>query len=303
MDLTAFAEEVGESGDVTIVGAATRGGPVQGVRTVRAPTGIDWLRGDEMTVCCGAGTLVAELDEALAAVGQCVAIPPSGTVGGALAVGHSGVRRLGYGPVRDTLLQTDYVSATGEIVKAGGPTVKNVSGFDLCRLLVGSRGTLGFLGDIILRTRPRARFEQWFETDADPFAMLARLYRPTSVLWDGTRTWVLLEGHPDDVAEAADAAALVPTAGPPSLPTGGRWSVSPSELSSLRGSFVAEVGVGVVHHADPPPPVEVDPAVRELNRRIKHNFDPTGRLNPGVDVLQIDGVSAADTSRSKHSDL
>jgi glycolate oxidase FAD binding subunit len=285
MDLSGFAEAVGESGEVTIAGAATRGGPVQGVRTVRAPTGIEWLRGDEMTVGCGAGTLVAELDEALAAVGQCVAIPPSGTVGGALAVGRSGVRRLGYGPVRDTLLQAHYVSAAGEVVKAGGPTVKNVSGFDLCRLLVGSRGTLGFIGDVILRTRPRARYEQWFETAADPFETLARLYRPTSVLWNGTTTWVLIEGHPDDVAATADDAGLTASAGPPALPMGGRWSVSPAELRGLRGTFVAEIGVGVVHHADQPPPVVASAAVRELNRRIKQNFDPTGRLNPGVDVL------------------
>ena len=98
-----------------------------------------------------------------------MAIPPHGTVGGALAVGRSGLRRLGYGPVRDTLLQARYVSAAGDVVKAGGPTVKNVTGFDLCRLLVGSRGTLGFIGEVILRTRPRARFEQWFSTSADPW--------------------------------------------------------------------------------------------------------------------------------------
>jgi FAD/FMN-containing dehydrogenase len=287
VDLSGFADEIGPTDEVTITGAATRGGPVAGVRVVRAPTGIDWLRGDEMTVCCGAGTLVAELDEALAEVGQCVAIPPSGTVGGALAAGRSGLRRLGYGPVRDTLLQARFVSAAGDVVKAGGPTVKNVSGFDLCRLLVGSYGTLGFIGEVILRSRPRARHEQWYATTADPTETFRRLYRPTSVLWDGTTTWVLLEGHPDDVAAAASGADLVEAAGPPSLPGGGRWSVAPSQLTSLRGTFVAEVGVGVVHHADPPPEVPVDEAVRELNRRIKHNFDPTGRLNPGVDVLAL----------------
>ena len=218
MDLSGFADEIGPTEEVTITGAATRGGPVAGVRVVRAPTGIDWLRGDEMTVCCGAGTLVTELDEALAEVGQCVAIPPSGTVGGALAVGRSGLRRLGYGPVRDTLLQARFVSAAGDVVKAGGPTVKNVSGFDLCRLLVGSYGTLGFIGEVILRSRPRARHEQWYATTADPIETFGRLYRPTSVLWDGTTTWVLLEGHPDDVAAAAGDAGLVEAAGPPSLP-------------------------------------------------------------------------------------
>ncbi|MET0909551.1 MAG: FAD-binding protein [Ilumatobacteraceae bacterium] len=294
MDLRGFADEIGASGEVTVTGAATRGGPVPGVRVVRAPTGVDWLRGDEMTVCCGAGTLVVDLDEALAEVGQSVAIPPSGTVGGALAAGRSGLRRLGYGPIRDTLLQARYVSAEGAVVKAGGPTVKNVSGFDLCRLLVGSWGTLGFLGEVILRTRPRARHEQWFATRDDPIETYRRLYRPTSVLWDGTTTWVLLEGHPDDVAAMAAAAGVVEAAGPPSLPAGGRWSIPPADVRSLRGTFVVEVGVGIVHHTDPPPAVEISAAVRELNRRIKHNFDPTGRLNPGLDVvartLRCDGT-------------
>jgi glycolate oxidase FAD binding subunit len=189
--------------------------------------------------------------------------------------------------VRDTLLQARYVSASGDVVKAGGPTVKNVSGFDLCRLLVGSYGTLGFLGEVILRTRPRSRFEQWYATAADPHETLRQLYRPTSVLWDGATTWVLLEGHPADVAASAQAAGLREAAGPPELPRGGRWSVAPSALGSLSGTFVAEIGVGVVHHADPAPPRPIDPGVAELNRRIKHNFDPTGRLNPGLDVLTV----------------
>src|SRR5690606_34717161 len=109
---------------------ATRGGPVAGVRTVMAPVGIVEVQPEEMTVRCGAGTPVQDVDEALAEFGQTVAIPPSGTVGGALAVAHSGVRRLGYGPIRDAVLQIRYVDARGQVVKAGGPTVKNVSGFD-----------------------------------------------------------------------------------------------------------------------------------------------------------------------------
>lgn len=285
MDLTAFAQEVGADGQVTITGLATRGGPVAGVRSVGAPSGIDWIQPAEMTVSCGAGTMVAELDDALLAHGQSVAIPPTGTVGGALAVGRSGVRRLGYGPVRDAVLQARYVSAAGDVVKAGGPTVKNVSGFDVCRLLVGSRGTLGFLGDVILRTRPRSRYEQWFSGRFDPDELLAKLYRPTSVLWDGTTTWVLLEGDERDVEAQVAPLDLQPTGGPPSLPTGGRWSVAPSALRALRGTFVAEIGVGIVHHADRPPPRSPDPTIVALHRRIKRGFDPSGRLNPGVDVL------------------
>ncbi len=289
MDLNEFAEEIGSTGPVTIAGLATRGGPVEGVRPVMAPVGIEWVQPAEMTVCCGAGTPVEELDAALAAHGQSVAIPPTGTVGGALVVGHSGLRRLGYGPVRDTLLQTNYVNARGEIVKAGGPTVKNVSGFDLCRLLVGSHGTLGFLGDVILRTRPRAQHEQWFTTTDDPESVVAQLYRPTSVLWDGTSTWVLLEGDRRDVETQADNAKLGRADPPDDVPTGGRWSVAPSELPNLIGTgrFIAEIGVGIVHHEHPQSPRPIDPPIAELHRRLKFEFDPEGRMNPGVDVLAL----------------
>ena len=287
-DVTGFASDVGISDPVTIMGLGTRGGPVEGCRIVTAPSGIEWIQPAEMTIRCGAGTPVVEVDAALAEHGQCVAIPDLGTIGGALAVGHSGVRRLAWGPVRDTVLQVRYVSAAGEVVKAGGPTVKNVSGFDLCRLLVGSRGTLGFLADVILRTRPRPTHEQWYASERDPWALLGELYRPSSVLWDGETSWVLLDGHPDDVAAQATASEMIPVEAPPDLPPH-RWSLPPSELTTLRGdptgTFVAEIGVGVVHHSRPAPATVPDPGVVELHRRIRHEFDPAGRLNPGLDVL------------------
>ncbi|MGZ4724049.1 MAG: FAD-binding oxidoreductase [Ilumatobacteraceae bacterium] len=286
MDLKDFADEVGDSGPVTITGLGTRGGPVGGVRAVHPPSGIEWIQADEMTMRCGAGTPVDEVDAALSKYGQCVALPPHGTVGGALSVGQSGIRRLGYGPVRDVLLQACYVSNRGVIVQAGGPTVKNVSGFDLCRLLVGARGTLGFIGDVILRTRPLPPFSQWYTIDVDdPFPTFARLYRPTSVLWNGARMWVLLEGHPADVAAQGDACSLTQAAGPPDLPSGSRRVVAPSAIGSVTGTFVAEVGVGIVHHAEPLLPTDApESSVTKLARRIKAEFDPTGRLNPGVVV-------------------
>jgi FAD/FMN-containing dehydrogenase len=286
-----FAQEVGRVGDVAVHGLETRGGSVAGVRAVRAPIGIELVQAAEMTVKCGAGTPVEVVDAELARYGQCVAIPSGGTVGGALAVGRSGIRRLGYGPMRDVLLQAHFISAKGEVVKAGGPTVKNVSGFDLCRLLVGSYGTLGFLSDVILRTRPRTDSEQWFVSERDPWELLSELYRPTSMLWDGISTWVLLEGHSDDIRGQASSSGLEDSVGPPELPTEARWSVAPSELPSLRvaapGTFVAEIGVGIVHHTNESAHRAPDAAVAELHRRIKKEFDPAGRLNPGVSVLRV----------------
>jgi len=288
MDLTAFAADVGSEGPVTVTGRASRGGAVEGVRVVRAPAGIDWIAPEEMTVACGAATPVVDLVAALAERGQRVALPPWGTVGGALAVGQATVRRLGDGPVRDTLLQARVVTADGNVAKAGGPTVKNVSGFDLCRLLVGSQGTLAFIGDVILRTRPVPAASRWFAGPADPFEIRRRLYRPTSILWDGATTWVCLEGHPDDVEAQAALTGLAEAAGPPPLPVGGRRSVPPGELPGLAatcGPFVAEIGVGVVHTDTPVEPAAPAPAVVELHQRIKAAFDPRGRLNPGRSVL------------------
>jgi glycolate oxidase FAD binding subunit len=246
-----------------------------------------------MIVRARAGTTVAELDAVLAEGGQAIALDPAdpdrATVGGVLAVGRSGPRRLGWGPVRDALLEARFVSAEGRLIRAGGPVVKNVTGFDLCRLLVGSLGTLGLLAEVVLRVQPRPPVAVWLRGTVDhPGRIRELLFRPSSILWDGLATWVLLEGHPADVeAEiAALGADFEPVPEPPSLPIAGRWSVGPSVIEDAvapltPGTFVAEIGVGIVHSATVPMQRAVQPANATLHRRIKANFDPSGRLNPG----------------------
>jgi glycolate oxidase FAD binding subunit len=192
--------------------------------------------------------------------------------------------------VRDTVLEVRYVSAEGALVKGGGPTVKNVSGYDLPRLMVGSLGTLGIIGEVVLRTRPVPACERWFAGQSDPFELLHRLYRPAAVLWDGTTTWVLLDGHPADVDAQAIVAGLAEVdAGPSAAALLFRWSMKPSDLASLpsdgNGPFLAQVGVGVVHRSVPQSRPLVDPVVAELQARLKQAFDPTGRLAPGRTVL------------------
>jgi glycolate oxidase FAD binding subunit len=58
--------------------------------------------------------------------------------------------------------------------------------------------------------------------------------------------------------------------------------LSPVDISAETGTFVAEVGVGIVHHTDPWTASKPDPRAVQLERALKHEFDPTGRLNPGV---------------------
>jgi glycolate oxidase FAD binding subunit len=298
--LSAFAEAVGSEGPVAVEGGRTAwsvgGLPADGVRLVRAPAGVVAVEPAEMTVRALAGTTVADLQSALAEVGQCVNLgepPPGATIGGVLAVGRSGWRRLGWGPLRDTLLQTRSVSADGLVVTGGGPTVKNVTGFDLPRLFVGSLGTLGLLGEALFRTRPLPPVERWLAGATDPFALRRALHRPTALLWDGTTTWLLLSGHAADVDEQsaiARRAGLAEVAGPPPLPPH-RQSLPPAALRQLGaadGPFVAEVGVGVVHRARPVPVPAPAPVGVELHRRLKDVFDPRHRLNPGRSPLALE---------------
>lgn len=301
--LEEMAAAVGAEGPVAAAGGRTAwavGGSPTGrdVRLVTAPTGVVEHVPAEMTVRVGAGTAVADLHALLVEAGQTTVLPEraGSTVGGALAVGRDGVGRLGRGRLRDALLEARYVSAEGRVVKAGGPTVKNVSGYDLCRLLVGSLGTLGLFGEVVLRTRPVPPCARWFAGEGvDLVAVRAALYRPAALLWDGATTWVWLEGHEADVeAEGTvlTGLGLAPVEGPPALPPH-RAALGLEGLDGLTatrgagGSFVAEVGAGVVHLAEPVPPPELPAPAVDLADRIKDAFDPTGRLNPGRDPLAV----------------
>lgn len=119
--------------------------------------GVDELDEADGVVRVRAGTPVAELREKVEACGWSLPVDPvceTSTVGGALATALEGPRRLGFGPVRDVVLGLDTVLASGERTRCGARVVKNVTGYDLAKLYVGSLGTLGVIEAAWLRLQP-----------------------------------------------------------------------------------------------------------------------------------------------------
>jgi glycolate oxidase FAD binding subunit len=110
----------------------------------------------DMTVTAQAGVRLSDLQGVLAGEGQFLAIDPPvpGTVGGLVATGDSGPRRVRYGGVRDLILGVTFVRADGIVAKGGGKVVKNVAGYDLPKLLTGSLGTLGVIVEATFRLYP-----------------------------------------------------------------------------------------------------------------------------------------------------
>lgn len=142
---------------------------------------VDYVPTD-MTAGFLAGTPIAEVREMLAANGQelpvDLAADDAGTIGGLIATGFAGPRRLSQGTLKDLLIGCEYVRGDGLIAKAGGMTVKNVSGFEISRMLHGSWGSLAVLSRVNLKVLPIARADQTLSwQDAEVDAAIARQMR------------------------------------------------------------------------------------------------------------------------------
>ncbi len=217
-------------------------------------TGIVEYNPAEMVITARAGTPVAEIEAALAANGQGMAFEPvdhrgamgtSGTptIAGLFAVNSSGPRRFTAGAARDHLLGVRFVNGAGDVVKAGGKVMKNVTGLDLVKLLAGSHGTLGFLTEVTFKVLPVPK----------------------------TSTTLVLSGLEDEQAMQALAAAMslsVEVSGAAHLP------------ESVRGRFIGgslPEGAATVMRLEG---LEASVAVRaEKLAAAMAGFGPVGRLD------------------------
>jgi glycolate oxidase FAD binding subunit len=135
-------------------------------------TGITLYEPEELVLSARAGTPLAEIEALIAAQGQMLAFEPMdygallggavgrATIGGALSANLSGPRRLKAGAARDHFLGFSAVSGRGESFKSGGRVVKNVTGYDLCKLMAGAWGTLAALTDVTIKVLPRPETEE-----------------------------------------------------------------------------------------------------------------------------------------------
>jgi glycolate oxidase FAD binding subunit len=117
----------------------------------------------DLVVRVQAGLTIGQLASALAPAGQELAldVPAEATVGGVVATGTTGPRRLRYGAPRDLLIGLTVVRADGVIAHSGGKVVKNVAGYDIGKLFAGSHGTLGLITEVTFRLHPRPAAVAW----------------------------------------------------------------------------------------------------------------------------------------------
>ena len=222
----------GADGPLRISGGGTRPiGRFNGaVLSMAKMSGITLYEPGALTLVAKAGTPVAEIEKTLAAENQRLAFEPmdhrallgtkgTPTIGGVVAANVSGPRRISVGAARDFMLGVRFVDGAGNIIKNGGRVMKNVTGYDLVRLMTGAYGTLGVLTEVSLKVLPDVEGQTTLVLDglddvtaiAAMSAALGSPYEVTGVAHDPAagKTRFRLEGFKNSVAYRAGELAKV----------------------------------------------------------------------------------------------
>ena len=193
-------------------GEAPAGAPLD----VRPLSGISSYEPTELVVTARAGTPLRDLEAALAEHGQCLPFEPprfapGGTVGGMVAAGLSGPARASAGSVRDHVLGVTLLNGRGEILTFGGQVTKNVAGYDVSRLIVGSLGILGVICEVSLKVLPASVATETLSFDWEKARSLEHLCRwatqplpVNATAWHAGRLSVRLAGARAAVAAACE---------------------------------------------------------------------------------------------------
>lgn len=204
-DLAAFITDSANNGKLLeIIGQASRRGfgrptEISHQLDMSRFDGIINYEPEELILTVKPGTRLFDVEQTLASHGQHLAFEPpdfgplwgaasnQGTIGGAIATGLAGPRRLKVGAPRDHLLGFTAVAGTGTIFKAGGKVVKNVTGYDLPKLMCGSFGTLAVLTELTLKVLPRPKIERTLVVSGlDPTKAVALMTHSLNNPWEIT---------------------------------------------------------------------------------------------------------------------
>ncbi|MGH2636150.1 MAG: FAD-binding oxidoreductase [Actinomycetota bacterium] len=219
----------------------------------------------EMIAVVEAGIRLGELRRRLAEGGQewPADAPDDATVGGVIASATTSSRRLKVGALRDTVLEAEVVTGDGRFVRSGARTVKNVTGYDLHKLVAGSLGTLAVIVQVALKVRPLPQARRTVRSAGSlevAAGILGTVPAAAAVLAMPGRIELRLEGWPEEVEEQTLAAAAVAdpveTLDDAPFPPAGPWessdvvaevAVPPSKLTDVveGDSWGALVGVGI----------------------------------------------------------
>ncbi|WP_425040130.1 FAD-binding protein [Primorskyibacter sp. S187A] len=217
------------SGPLRVIGGDTRRIGTQGAATpvhTGGLSGITLYEPGALTMVAQAGTPLAEIEAALGAENQRLAFEPGDwrqvlgttgtpTIGGIVSANVSGPRRIQTGACRDHMLGVRFVDGAGSIIKNGGRVMKNVTGYDLVKLMTGAWGTMGILTEVSFKVLAKPQTERTLALaglDADsavqklsaalgsPFDVTGAAHADAGTLADGALTLVRIEGLSESVA-------------------------------------------------------------------------------------------------------